>query len=104
MGFAALRDAEIVLAEKINKKLVPFFTTSILFLISFGIYLGRILRWNSWNIINDTGGLLQDITNRISNPLEYPRTWGMTVLIGVLLNLIWWSFKVFHNNNNKWHW
>lgn len=99
LGFASIKDVENILSEKINKKLVPLFTVSILFLISFGIYLGRILRWNSWNIINDTSGLFQDITNRISNPFEYPRTWGMTILTGILLNIIWWSFKIFQINN-----
>ncbi|MCD4791826.1 MAG: DUF1361 domain-containing protein [Bacteroidales bacterium] len=73
----------------------------ILFLISFGIYLGRILRWNSWNIINEPGSLLQDITERISNPFNYPETWGMTILTGILLNLIWWSFKVFQTKNQN---
>ncbi len=101
LGFSSLKDVELILSEKINKKLIPIFSSLILFLISFGIYLGRILRWNSWNIINEPGSLLQDITERISNPFNYPETWGMTILTGILLNLIWWSFKVFQTKNQN---
>ncbi len=95
LGFTSIKDLELILSEKINKKIVVVITASIMFLISFGIYLGRFLRWNSWNIINEPANLLYDITDRFANPFAYPRTWGMTILTGILLNLIWWSFKVF---------
>jgi len=98
LGFATLKDAEKILSERMNKKLIPVFITFILFLISFGIYLGRILRWNSWNILNEPEGLLQDIKERITDPFDHPATWGMTILVGILLNLIWWSFKYFNPN------
>ena len=97
LGYTTLQDAEVILSEKMNKKLIPVFSVTVLFLISFGIYLGRILRWNSWNIINEPAGLLHDIKVRITDPFDHPGTWGMTILIGILLNLIWFSFKYFNN-------
>lgn len=101
LGFSSLKDIELILSERLNKKWIPVFSALILFLISFGIYLGRILRWNSWNIINEPGNLLQDISERVSNPFDHPGTWGMTILTGILLNLIWWSFKVFQAKNQN---
>jgi uncharacterized membrane protein len=99
LGFAALQDAEEILSERINKKLIPFFSITVLFLISFGIYLGRVLRWNSWNIINEPAGLLSDIKERITDPFDHPGTWGMTIVIGILLNLIWWSIKTLQSKS-----
>jgi uncharacterized membrane protein len=99
LGFSSLKDAELILSEKTNCKLVPLFTSIVLFIISFGIYLGRFLRWNSWNIINEPSNLFYDITDRITNPFEHTETWGMTILTGILLNLLWWSFKVLRNGN-----
>jgi len=99
LGFTSIKDFEIILYEKVNKKIVPIFITLILFLISFGIYLGRFLRWNSWNIINEPANLFYDITHRITNPFSHPKTWGITILAGILLNIIWWSLKLFKNSS-----
>lgn len=99
LGFSSFKDVEDILTEKIGKKFTIILTSFLLFLISFGIYLGRFLRWNSWNIINEPKELLSDISERITNPFEHPSLWGMTILTGILLNFIWWSFKVFRKNS-----
>jgi uncharacterized membrane protein len=52
---------------------------------SFGIYLGRSLRWNSWDFIVRPGALLQDIWERITDPLAYPRGVGMTLALTAVL-------------------
>jgi len=38
----------------------------------FAIYLGRDLRWNSWDIILHPAGLLFDISNLLLRPQAYP--------------------------------
>lgn len=100
LGFSSLKDLEEILSEKIRKNLNAILISSLLFLISFGIYLGRFQRWNSWNIINEPKELFYDIGERIANPAEHPGTWGMTILTGILLNCIWWSFKLFKSKRN----
>ncbi len=52
---------------------------------SFGIYLGRSLRWNSWDFLVRPGALLHDIWERIIDPLAYPRGIGMTLALTALL-------------------
>lgn len=51
----------------------------------FGIYLGRFQRWNSWDILVDPVGLLRDVAVRLANPLDYPRTVGVTILFAGFL-------------------
>lgn len=58
-----------------------------LFLSAFGIYLGRFLRWNSWEAVTDPLPLFNDIATRIMNPLQYPRTFAVTGLFGIALCL-----------------
>jgi uncharacterized membrane protein len=53
---------------------------------SFGIYLGRSLRWNSWDFLLRPGALLEDIWARIVDPLAYPRGVGMTIALTVVLS------------------
>ena len=52
---------------------------------SFGIYLGRSLRWNSWDFVTRPGPLLEDIWARVADPFAYPRGVGMTVALTALL-------------------
>jgi uncharacterized membrane protein len=58
---------------------------SVMLLCSFAIYLGRDLRWNSWDILTNPGGLLFDISDRLMHPVTYPE---MTLTTGIFLVLI----------------
>lgn len=93
-GFISLMDIEKLLQRFFNKKVVIVLSIAFLFLGSFGIYLGRFLRWNSWDIIRNPGGLFSDIIDRFLDPASHPGTWGMTILMGILLNLMYFSFKL----------
>jgi uncharacterized membrane protein len=52
---------------------------------SFGIYLGRSLRWNSWDFLVRPRALLEDIWARLADPLAYPRGVGMTLALTAVL-------------------
>jgi len=93
-GFLSLWDIEKMLVNFIPPKTVKCISVILLFLGSFGIYLGRYLRWNSWDIIQEPFRLFYDIGDRIINPFEHPRTWGMTLFMGLFLNIIYWSFRL----------
>jgi uncharacterized membrane protein len=56
---------------------------------AFGIYLGRSLRWNSWDFVVRPGPLLADVWARLSDPLAHPRTLGMTVALTALLSVMY---------------
>jgi uncharacterized membrane protein len=94
-GFVSLMDIEKVLENYVGKGKTTFITIGFLFLSGFGIYIGRYLRWNSWDIILSPFALSSDILSKISHPIYYSRAWGLTLFIGLLLNLIYFSFKLF---------
>jgi uncharacterized membrane protein len=103
-GFMSLWDIEKILKQYLIKSRlkgllryrfsVPIFSSVLLFIGSFGIYLGRYLRWNSWDIIAEPFALIYDIGDRFVNPFEHPRTWGVTLLMGLFLNLVYWSLRL----------
>lgn len=93
-GFLSLWDIERILCKSINEKAVRCLSVALLFVSGFGIYIGRYLRWNSWDIITEPFRLLDDIGDRITNPLGHARTWGMTLFMGLFLNFIYWSFRL----------
>jgi len=92
-GFMSLWDIENILSQMIDKRLMPLITLGLLFLGSFGIYLGRYLRWNSWDIIREPFELFYDISDTLINPFGHARTWGMTLFMFIFLSMIYWSFR-----------
>lgn len=93
-GFLGLWDIERILRKSVHNTWVTITSIGLLFLGSFGIYVGRYLRWNSWDIITEPFNLIYDIGDRIINPFEHPRAWGMTIMMGIFLNMIYWSFRL----------
>ena len=93
-GFLSLWDIEKILQLKIKKKYVTLISMTLLFMGSFGIYLGRFLRWNSWEILTQPLNLMYDIGDRIINPMAHPRTWGVTILMGIFLIIVYWTFRL----------
>lgn len=53
LGLYSLNHIENILSSLYSKKVTLFIVLLIIFLTSFGMYLGRFLRFNSWDIIID---------------------------------------------------
>jgi uncharacterized membrane protein len=64
-----------------------------LFVGSFGVYLGRFLRCNSWDIITDPLNLLAQIIDPFIFPFQHYRTWGITGLLTSLFTLLYFTLK-----------
>lgn len=109
-GFMSLWDIEKILkGYLITSRLkgllkfrlaIPLFSSVLLFIGSFGIYLGRYLRWNSWDIIREPFALIYDIGDRFINPFDHPRTWGVTLFMGLFLSLVYWSLRLIKYRKN----
>ena len=53
---------------------------AVLALSSFGIYLGRVQRWNSWDLVVHPAPIGHQIGSGLLHPLSHPRPIGLTVL------------------------
>ena len=93
-GFLSLWDIELIFSKFMKQKYLSALSIALLFLSSFGVYLGRYLRWNSWDIVQNPFGLAYDIGDRFLNPFAHPRAWGMTVFMGFFLSILYFSFKM----------
>jgi len=89
--------------EVIQRKLSPIYgwimSLGLLLLSGFGIYLGRYLRWNSWDLLNNTQEVFYDITERVSSPILHMRTWGVTLGFGVFLIIGYLVFRELSRTN-----
>jgi len=93
LGYTSLADVQSVIARKLSQLAGWIVAAAALVLSGFGIYLGRVLRWNSWDALSSPLELLADIADRALNPLSHPQTIGMTVVYGVSLLLGYAAFR-----------
>ncbi|HRI23662.1 MAG TPA: DUF1361 domain-containing protein [Ferruginibacter sp.] len=93
MAFISLYRVERFLLGVMRKQWVNALLLLILFLGSFGVYLGRFLRWNSWDIISNPGKLFASIGKRVLFPMDHPYAWGVTGILTVLFYLLYFSIK-----------
>jgi uncharacterized membrane protein len=73
------------MARRIGHARAIALSVAALFLCGFGIYLGRFARLNSWDVVTEPILVVRTIVDRVVDPLAHPRTWGVTLLFGLLL-------------------
>ncbi|GAA4349234.1 DUF1361 domain-containing protein [Hymenobacter saemangeumensis] len=85
LAYASLTDMQHLVNRRFGFWAGWAFAGAALMLSSFGIYLGRYLRFNSWDVLTNPLTLFYDIISRLLHPFSYPGTWGVTVVFGLLL-------------------
>ena len=89
----SIKEMEAVLVKNFSEKLVLKFLAILPFIVSFGMYLGRVLRWNSWDILHDPRSIFTDVFAIIINPFINIDAWLFTILVGLFLKLCFWFSK-----------
>lgn len=85
LGFVSLINLHKLLARWQSGHRATGLLLLVMLLVSFAIYLGRYLRWNSWDIVANPGGLLYDTVDRLVRPQEHPMAATTTLLFFVFI-------------------
>ncbi|MEP5255316.1 MAG: DUF1361 domain-containing protein [Winogradskyella arenosi] len=92
--YLTLIDMQHLIKANFKTKLpIVTLTNGLLFLCSFGVYLGRFLRYNSWDIISAPQSLFTTIFNMLKAPYQHQAIWLFTLGFGCFLSLGFWIFK-----------
>lgn len=93
LGAASLLMVHRELTKRLTRARARVWVAAILFVCSFGIYIGRDLRWNSWDVLTNPAGLLFDVSDRLLHPTNYPQMFitvgSFFVLLTTMYALIW---------------
>lgn len=87
LGYGSVMLVQRTIAKRWSVRAGWLVAAFALLLSAFGIYLGRFVRFNSWEVVTDPIPLFADIANRLMNPMAHPRTFAVTILYGVALLL-----------------
>lgn len=90
LGYASLYLVQREVARRFGELKAWAFAAVMLMLSSFAIYLGRDLRWNSWDVLISPAGLLFDVSERLIDPLAHPAAFTTTGLFFVFLAGLYW--------------
>ena len=93
IGLISLIQVEQFLSKHLKPKLVKTIVLSSFILCGYGIYIGRFLRFNSWNIITDIDGLFDASLQRIVHPFHHTTTWGFTILFAAMMSVVYYTIK-----------
>jgi uncharacterized membrane protein len=93
LGLVSLRQMEKVLLARFGMRRSFLFVFPVLALCSFGVYIGRYLRYNSWDVLLAPGEMLRDIADMFMHPLHNRFDWSMIVCFFGLLVVVYESMR-----------
>ncbi|MHA4845114.1 DUF1361 domain-containing protein [Flavitalea antarctica] len=93
LGFLSVRQMEKNLSLIVPGLREGLFAGGIMFLNSFGVYLGRYLRFNSWDIISNPFSLVENIWLLVLNPIDNRAAWAMIFAFTIMMTIIYKMLK-----------
>lgn len=93
LGVLSVRQMEKMVQLKLPVVTELQFAVPIMLLNAFGIYIGRYLRYNTWDVVANPFQLTKDIVYMIIHPVHYRFDWSMIVCYAVFMTLIYLAIK-----------
>lgn len=83
--FTSLINMEHILKQFFSKRVQLVINCTVIFLTGFGMYLGRFLRYNSWEILQNPSQLFSDILSIFIYPTQHMQAWMFTLTFSAFL-------------------
>ncbi len=101
-GFMSVYTMHRQLIRRFATRWAYMMIAGVLLACSFAIYLGRSLRWNSWDVLVNPAGILFDVSDRVVNPAAHPQSFVTTVTFFLLLMstyaVVWELIRLLQSN------
>lgn len=105
LGFSSLYLIHLEFRQRLSAKAAAGWVALTLLVCSAAVYVGRDLRWNSWDVLTNPGGLLFDISDRLQHPSAYPQMLVTIITFFVLLasmyGLLWSGIRLIRQSVGK---
>jgi uncharacterized membrane protein len=88
-GILSVRQMEKMTQLHVGYRSEFFFIFPIMFLNAFGVYVGRYLRFNSWDVLSSPFGVITKISKALFHSETYDAAWGMICCYSALMTIIY---------------
>lgn len=92
-GIISIRKIELIIRTVSGRNLSVLVIFTVMFLSAFGIYIGRFLRFNSWDVLTNPFSLVEEIGDMLIHPFDHNYAWGMTLCYSIFMTLVYFIFK-----------
>ena len=93
LGILSVRQMEKIIQLYLPGKTNWLFLYPVMVLNALGVYIGRYLRFNSWDVITNPFGLVTDIAKLVVHPLHFREAWAMVICFSMLMILVYTTLK-----------
>ena len=93
LGVLSVRQMEKMIEVKLFRNASELFVGVMMLLNAFGIYLGRYLRYNSWDVITNPTQLVKDMIYLVIHPLRNGNDWSMVFCYAILMWFMYQTLK-----------
>jgi uncharacterized membrane protein len=88
IGLASMKNIYLLLSARFSRRISGISMMIICLLSGFGLYLGRFLRYNSWDVLHRPLSLAGDIWLSLFAAETCKPAWGITLGFGILQYLL----------------
>lgn len=93
MGVLSVRQMEKIWHVRVPQVREWWFMAPVMFLNAWGVYIGRFLRFNTWDIISNPFVLMADIFEMVLHPVENRIAWSMVLCYAVMMGIMYVTLK-----------
>lgn len=93
LGILSVRHMEKIVEVKFPVVKEWQFVFPLMLLNAFGIYIGRYLRYNTWDVITNPFRLAKDIVYLLAHPVRNRFDWSMIICYAVFMALMYLAVK-----------
>ena len=99
LGILSVRGVERIVEIHCSPKVNALFIYVIMLMNSLGIYIGRYLRFNSWDVVTNPFDLMIDISKLVMHPFYYKNAWSMILCFSVFMTFAYFTTKKMSERN-----
>jgi uncharacterized membrane protein len=93
LGILSVRKMEKIFQRRFFSVHELLFVYPVMCLNALGIYTGRYLRFNSWDVLTAPFDLLHDLVGIFLHPLTYRFAWGMVLCFSIMMTMMYLTVK-----------
>ncbi len=99
-GFASLTWMQAIVRARFGSAIAHAFTLLSLVGCGIGVYIGRFLRWNSWDIVTRPEALMLNIFNQYFSPETFVHTWALSGIFALIFAFCFGMVRLLSTESN----